>query len=587
MMYLFFALFLGLIAAVAAFEKGVKHVWLNPLIAGAITFIVFGAANFWWMPTLQFWGFDGVWIEMTLATAFGLLFSATYVKYGDEPHLKNIFKMWQAIPLGICALAFLVRCGSTAECFNSGAYSELLQPQIVEDSTFANNVHPLPVEKMISVKQEYAQDLASKRIENLPSLGSRCEFGQADMINLNGSFNVKTAEGKNETLTFENEKVWVMPLEHRGFWKWRDNKVTDGYCIVSAHDPSRIFFVTEVQGKKLALRYLRSGCFGDEIKRHVRTNGYAGYGLTEYSMELDDTGRPYWVITVYKPTIGFSGKNATGALIVDMQTGEIRDYSTAEAPEWVDRIQPDEFLLDQIDDWGQYQDGWWNAQFAQNGVREATPGMSLVYSEGRSYWYSGIQSAGADKSSSGFMLIDTRTKECKLYPVAGINEQAAREVIEAQSEWVRQSKFVANNPVLYNVHGVPTYYMTLTGDGIKNAGYAFVSLKSELQFAAAATPQKALQQYLKVIQSGSQFKISDGDKIADELQEMTVRGIVCENGTYYLLFKEVKGKEFTGTTEAFPELKWAKENQKVSVSYTDTEAKVISLNSFDIVGFDI
>lgn len=585
--YIAFALLLGIIAAVAAFDKESKKVWLKPVIAGGITFVIFGVINFWAMPTVNFWGFNGIWEEVAIAALFGLSFSAIHEdKYGD-PALKNIFKMWQAIPVGTCILLFFVRCGSTAEMFHSGAYSELLKPQVVEDSTFANNVHPIPVEKMISVKQAYAEDLASKRIENMPSLGSRCEFGQADMINLNGSFKVKTAEGKSETLTFDNEKVWVMPLEHRGFWKWWDNKVTDGYCIVSAHDPSRIYFVTELEGKPLALRYLRSGCFGDEIERHVRMNGYAGYGLTEYSMELDDNGRPYWVITIYEPTIGFSGEDATGCLIVDMQTGEIKEYSIADAPAWVDRIQPDEFLLDQIDDWGQYQDGWFNAQFAQNGVREATPGMSLVYSEGRSYWYSGIQSAGADKSSSGFMLIDTRTKECKLYPVAGINEQAAKEVIEAQSEWVRQSKFAANDPVLYNVHGVPTYYMTLTGDGIKNAGYAFVSLKSELQFAAAATPQKALQQYLKVIQSGSQFKISDGDKLAEELVKMTVRGIVCENGTYYILFNEVKGKEFTGTTEAFPELKWTKENQKVNVSYTDTEAKVISLNSFDIIDFDI
>src|SRR5574344_391659 len=109
------------------------------------------------------------------------------------------------------------------------------------------------------------------------------------------------------------------------------------------------------------------------------------------------------------------------------------------------------------------------------------------------------------------MLIDTRTKETKLYPVGGINEEAAKSVIESQSEWVRMSKFTANYPVLYNVHGEPTYYMTLTGDGVKNAGYAFVNLKNELLFAAANTPQKALKQYLKVLQGGTQFGIKDGD----------------------------------------------------------------------------
>ena len=585
--YTLFALFLGLIAAVAAIDTESKHVWLKPVIAGVIVFVFLGLLNYIAMPVLNFWGFDDLWIEVTFAAFIGLLFSAIDTdSYLDIP-IKNIFKMWQAIPLGICMLMLCIRIVSTAEILHSKAYGDLLQPQEVADSTFAESVHPIPVEKMISVKKAYAEDLASKRIENMASLGSRCEFGQADMINLNGTFQVKTADGKAETLTFDNEKVWVMPLEHRGLWKWLQNETTIGYCIVSAHDPSRIFFVTEVEGKPLALRYLPSGYFSDEIERHVRTNGYAGYGLTEYSMELNDNGRPYWVITVYEPTIGFGGDDATGVLVVDMQTGDIEEYSIADAPAWIDRIQPDEFLLDQIDDWGQYQNGWFNACFAQNGVRQATPGMSLVYSEGRSYWYSGIQSAGADKSSSGFMLIDTRTKECKLYPVAGINEQAAQEVIAAQSEWVRQSKFHTNDPVLYNVHGVPTYYMTLTGDGIKNAGYAFVSLKSELQFSAAPTPQKALQAYLKTLQASNQFTITDGDKIAEEIFKMTVRDITLEGNTYYVIFKEVKGKEFIGTTDAFPELKWTKKGQRVNVSYTDTEAKVISLNSYDIIGFEI
>jgi hypothetical protein len=304
---------------------------------------------------------------------------------------------------------------------------------------------------------------------------------------------------------------------------------------------------------------------------------------------LDDNGRPYWVITIYEPTIGFGGEDATGVLVVDMQTGDIDEYSIADAPEWIDLIQPDQFIIDQINDWGMYLGGYWNSCWwaAQDGVRQATPGISLVYSEGRSYWYTGIQSSGADKSSSGFMLIDTRTKECKPYNISGINEEAAREVIEAQSEWVRQSKFFANNAILYNIHGVPTYYMTLTGDGIKNAGYAFVSLKSELDFAAAATPQEALRAYLKALQNSNEFTITDGDTMSEEeLIEMTVRDIVYENGTYYVLFTEVKGKEFTGTTDAFPEMKWSKTGQKVMVSYTDTKAQVISLNSYDIVDFE-
>ena len=437
MSYIVFALLLGLVAGFSAFNRESK----SPLWIGLGVSIFFGVLNYCALPTLRAWRFDGVWIEIFTAALAGFSLELVLNEGFERRHWFN------AIPLMLCVLLFGVRIFSTAEMFHSQEYKNLLQPVQVADSTFANTVHPIPVEKMISVKQEYALDLASKRIENMPALGSRAEFLDADMINLDGTFAVKTAEGKEETLVFNNEKVWVTPLEHRGFFKWKNNRVTDGYCIVSAHDPSRIFFVTEINGEKLRLRYLPSGCFGDELERHIRMNGYADKGLTEYSMELDDSGRPYWVVTVFEKKIGFSGEDATGCLVVDMQTGEMKEYRTEEAPKWVDRIQPDEFLIDQINDWGQYQSGWANSVFAQNGVREATPGMSLVYSEGRSYWYSGIQSSGADKSSSGFMLIDTRTKECKLYSVAGINEQAAKDVIEAQSEWVRMSDFKANDPV--------------------------------------------------------------------------------------------------------------------------------------------
>ena len=586
--YFLFSVLLGLISAVSSFDAERENRFQRSITTGLAVFIFFGAFNYWATPTLSFWGFSSVWFQMLFACIIGLIaYSCKESNWGETYLDSDGLKYWNISPVATVVLLFVIQIISSMAIFRAQEYSKLLNPTEVNDSVFVNSVHPIPVEKMINVKKTYAEDLASKRIESIPSLGSICQFGDADMININGTFDVKTADGKELTLTFDNEKVWVMVLEHRGFWKWSKNKTTNGYCIVSAHDPSKIYFITEVNGKPLSLKYLRSGYFGTEIERHVRANGYADRGLTDFSVELDDNGIPYWVITLYRPTIGMMGNEASGAIIVDMQSGEIKEYSINDAPQWVDLIQPKEFVYEQINDWGSYQKGWFNAVFAENGLHQATPGMSLVYSDGRSYWYTGIQSKGADESSSGFMLIDTRTKECKKYSISGINEVAAKSVISAQSEWVRMSKLTPNDPVLYNVHGVPTYYMTLTGDGTKNAGYAFVSLKNELHFAAANTPQKALQQYLNVIQNDNLFRIEDGDKIIEETRELTVRMITQENGLYYILFQEVKGKEFTAISEAFPEVKWAKDGQKVNVSFTDTEANVISLNSFDIINFEI
>jgi hypothetical protein len=45
--YILFALFLGSISAVAAFDSECKKKWLKPVIAGTISFLVLGILNFW------------------------------------------------------------------------------------------------------------------------------------------------------------------------------------------------------------------------------------------------------------------------------------------------------------------------------------------------------------------------------------------------------------------------------------------------------------------------------------------------------------------------------------------------------------
>ena len=234
-MYLLISLLLGAIAAISSLNRENKIV---SIVVGIVTFLGFWIINWAFMPTINFWGFDGIWIEIFFACLIGFL-----IGYMEAEEINLV----SAIMLGLCIFGFFVRCGATFEIFHTEEYKNLLTVEEVEDSVFVNNIHPVPVDKMINVKKRYAEDLASKRIENMASLGSRCTFGKAHMINLDGTFSFTTAEGQKLTETFDNEKVWVMPLEHKGYWKWKKNKTTEGYCIVSAHNPGRIFFVTEAE----------------------------------------------------------------------------------------------------------------------------------------------------------------------------------------------------------------------------------------------------------------------------------------------------------------------------------------------------
>jgi hypothetical protein len=124
-------------------------------------------------------------------------------------------------------------------------------------------------------------------------------------------------------------------------------------------------------------------------------------GLTDYTFEIDDQGKPYWVVTRYNKQVGISGNNATGVVIVDAQSGQITDYNMADTPAWVDRVEPQEFIEDQLNDWGEYVRGYWN--FSGEGKLQITEEMTLVYGENnKSYWYTGLSSVGKEESAVGF-----------------------------------------------------------------------------------------------------------------------------------------------------------------------------------------
>ncbi len=313
--------------------------------------------------------------------------------------------------------------------------------------------------KVPVVDKELAEKLGDKVLGDDIGLGSQYTVGEYYFIS--------TAD----------DLAWVAPLEPQSFFKWLQNRDgAPGYVYVSATDPNDVRLVKDVNGEELKIKYTNDSYFFSQIKRHTYLNKNMFRAMTDFSFEIDDEGMPYWVITTYVPTIGFSGYDTDGVIIVNAQTGEVEYYDDInDAPDWAERIQPTAIVNQQIQDWGAYKNGWLNTIFAQSEMIKPTEGFGYVYIDGEPYYYTGLTSIKSDKSTVGFMLVNTRTKENTFYKINGATEDAAQSSAEGQ---VQQYEYTASFPILLNVYNTPTYFMTLKdSDGLIKQ-YAYVSVKN-------------------------------------------------------------------------------------------------------------
>ena len=541
--YIIFSLGLTAVFAVISYRKSVS-IW-NNLLWIVTVMLVLMVINFFGLPVLAPWGFHGVWIEAFLVSILGT------VVYFSKYELNRIkLDFWRFIPALVAVIAAFVCFFQSAECFHASSYYQRLKVTEVADTAvhrdFNAVVSPISVSKMISVDATLARKVAEDKLGENIGLGSKVEVGNMTIQSITGSFTINN--GKK--LNFDNDVIWVAPLEHRSFRKWLLNDVTPGYLIVDATDATKRYLVTEVNGQPLQIKYLESGYFDDDIERHIKMNGFVSKGLNDHCFEIDSVCRTYWVLSTYTHT-----------------------------------IQPQDFVEDQIRCWGEYKKGWRNSFMAQDSVRIPTPGTTLVYSQGRSYWYTGIQSAGSDNGTNGFMLVDTRTKEAKYYHAIGVNESEAMRIAEDQP-FAKTAQYTANFPVLYNVRGIPTYFMIMKGSSGNVVGYCFLAMNNRQAVGCGASKQDAQNAYLRMLRKTQSDTIKDG-AVQKETKSYVVRGIVQENNLYYLLFEEERGVEFTGSTEFFPELKWTEVGDTVNVSFGRGESKVIPLDFFDNVNFEI
>ncbi|QNO14191.1 hypothetical protein HYG86_05100 [Alkalicella caledoniensis] len=361
---------------------------------------------------------------------------------------------------------------------------------------------------------------------------------------------------------------WVAPLQHRGFFKWRNNlDGAEGYIKVNANSRETEW----VRDHKI--KYSTSAYWGNDIRRHVYNNFSKRKGYTDFSFEIDDNGHPYYIITVYDNTIGFSGSEVEGILVVDAVDGEMEFFEQgSNYPTWVDRVIPESFFKKRLAAWGKYPNGWFNP--SNKGQLKQSSGTNIVYNEGRAYYYTGVTSWGSDEATVGFMLMDTRTEEVSLYSISGATEKKAMNIAEGR---VQNAGYTATEPVLISVGGKPTYFMTLKDSNNNIAEYAFVNVSDYMRSGVSRNIETAQAEYM--VEIGLR---NDTDFIIDESNLAEVNGIVerinmviVEGDTYYYVKLEGNPELYRGSFKDFANLVITEKGDAVSIKYLESEDNLI------------
>ncbi len=425
----------------------------------------------------------------------------------------------------------------------------------------STHMAPISMEKIRVVDQSLANLLGDKVLGAQPALGSQVRLG---------TFNIQKVK---------NNLYWVAPLLHSGFFKWNKNSEgTNGYVMVNASNERDVKLVQEINGKKVRIKYQSEGFFNDFLERHLYMSGFYNLGLTDYSFEIDDDGIPYWVVTKFKKTIGFNGEEATGVIVVNTETGKCDEYGIANAPAWIDRIQPDYFIEKQLNDWGNFVKGYWN--FSNENKLQITEGVTLVYGEdNKAYWYTGLTSVGADEATVGFVLVDTRTKKTIWYKQSGATEFAAQKSARGK---VQEKRFSASQPIPYNINNIPTYVMTLKDDGGLVKMFAMVAIEDYTIVGVGNTLTETLMAYKNAFNMAGN-KINPKGTTKKLILNSVVQRInsdIKNGNSFYYFTVEGRPNIFIGSSQISNELPVTLSGDSIAISFDDDTQGLIDISSF-------
>ncbi len=366
-----------------------------------------------------------------------------------------------------------------AQFFNASKYANLIT---LEDGDFSADVAELSMTQIPVVDRDTASRLGQRKLGEMNDLVSQFEI-EEDYTQIN----------------FRDNPTRVTPLKYADFVKWATNSDEGIPAYISVNLTTQEAQLVRLSDLGLDnIRYARSEYFLRNVDRWLRFN-YPTKIFGEVSFEIDEEGTPYWIASVIEYRIGFwSGEDIGGVVLLNAVTGESEYYDAEDAPKWVDQVYDESMLFDQLRYNGLLSGGFWNSIFGQRGCVAPTDGYNYLAMDDDVWMYTGITSVTADESNVGFVLVNLRTKEARYYVQAGAEEYSAMDSAEGQ---IQEKNYVSTFPLLLNVGGRPTYFMSLKDDAGLVKMYAYVDMAQYQIVGTGNSVNEARANYLKMLKN--------------------------------------------------------------------------------------
>ncbi|MCK5493598.1 MAG: hypothetical protein KAJ14_10855 [Candidatus Omnitrophica bacterium] len=537
---------------------------------------------------LSFWfylfppAFVGLWGGYFRILALPMLIGSVicaFISMGDEDTKGTVIQIAKILAVIITGVVI-----AFTPVFHADELYDMPEVTVIEDISVANGVlDPIDTKHVRLVDKDLAYSLAQNIMGTKDNLGSIYEV----------------KKGELHIQIINDHEYWVAPLEFQSIWIWNAKRTSPGFIMIDAEDP----FAEAEMYTGYEMRYMPSAFLGSYLHRHVYSQGYSNVKLEDFTFEVTDNLNPRWTITTTVPTINNDGYVVKSLLVVNPESGEVKEYLPENAPEWVDRVTPERIAVDYATWYGEYGISWWNAHgfigalhedvnevtsvSQRNGdsLSSNTQEMFFVYgSDGRPYWFSGMTShSSADQSLTGIILFDVKDPGKAFYiKMTGANEQAALDAIN--SKYTNFPDRYGTALIPYNVYGILTYIIPVdshTDSGNVFQGVGFVDAKAK-QAIVGDTKEKALELYKSYLATrGIKRALTSGSTeetitaIVERTGDVTTSGV-----TSYRLRLNGSDAIFSISPNLFPVVVLTEVNDKITISYSDTGDTVLEANNF-------